>query len=171
MNNIDRRSIRGPSMKHLPTIRKRQREAHPRRGAAIVEGAFVLSVLLTVLFGMFDVGLAVLRQNTLAEAVRVLARSAIVHGALANSQVGAWGAGTISTTAADASPAASVVKPLLVTMNPSAVSLSLQWLDGDNQPGHRVVAKLSYQHQPMIPFILGSAPINLSATSTMRIAH
>lgn len=158
-------------MQYHPTIRKRHRELHSRRGAAAVEGAFVLSVLLTVLFGMFDVGLAVMRQNTLTEAARLLARSAIVHGALASSQAGAWGAGTISSTGADASPAAAVVKPLLMTMDPSAVSLTLRWLDGDNQPGHRVVATLNYQHQPMTPFILGSGPINLSATSTMRIAH
>ena len=158
-------------MKNHPTIRKRRLASHARRGATIVESAFVLGVLLMVLFGMFDVGLAAMRQNTLTEAARLLARSAIVHGALASTQSGVWGAGTISATGADASPPASVVRPLLPTMNPSAVSLTLRWLDGDNQPGHRVVATLSYQHQPMVPFILGSGPINLSATSTMRIAH
>lgn len=158
-------------MMNRSTIQKRHLESHARRGATLVESSFVLGVLLTVLFGMFDVGLAVMRQNTLTEAARLLARSAIVHGALASPQSNRWGSGTIQTTGADGSPPAAVVRPLLLTMDPSAVNLGLRWLDDDNQPGHRVVATLSYQHQPMIPFILGSGPINLSATSTMRISH
>jgi len=148
-----------------------QIERSPRHGAAAVESAVVLSVLLTILFGMLDLALATMRQNTLTEASRFLARSAIVHGRLASPGLGSWGADTYMATAADASPQATLIKPLLASMDPAAVSMTLQWPDTDNQPDHRVVATLSYSHQPIIPFIFGSRPINLSATSTMRISH
>jgi Flp pilus assembly protein TadG len=142
-----------------------------RRGAVVVEASFVLSVFLVILFGMFDLGVAVMRQNTLSEAVRLLARTTIVHGQLSNGHAGAWGPATISGTASGSSGPAAAVQPMLVGMDPSTVGMTVQWLDGDNQPGHRIQATLTYQYTPLVPFILGTSPINLSATSTMRIAH
>jgi hypothetical protein len=142
-----------------------------RRGAVAVEGAVVIGVFLLVLFGALDLGLAVLRQNTLSEAARRLARAAIVHGAMARTKSTVWGPATISGTASDASEAAAIIRPILITMDSSSVGFTLEWLDGDNQPDQRLRATLSYQNIPTIPFILGTAPINLSAISTMRVAH
>jgi len=142
-----------------------------RRGAVAFEGAVVIGVFLVILYGMLDLGLAVLQQNTLSEEARRLARAAIVHGSKASPKSTTWGPGTISGSASGSSEAAGVVSPVLIAMDPSSVQFTLEWLDGDNQPDQRVRATLTYKHVPMIPFILGTAPLNLSATSTMRVAH
>ncbi len=151
---------------------RRSRTTVPlRRGAAAVEGAVVIGVFLVVLFGMLDVGMAVLRQNTLSEGVRRLARAAIVHGSIARDTSTAWGPATLSGLASDGSGPAATIQPILIAMDASRVTFMLEWLDGDTQPDHRVRATLTYEHVPMVPLILGTAPINLSASSTMRIAH
>lgn len=142
-----------------------------RRGAVAVEGAVVLGVFLLILFGMFDVGLAVMRQNTLSEAARRLARAAIVRGTMAPDSIGSWGPATVSGSAADGSPYAGAVRPILVAMDHDLVSFRIEWLDGDNGTTDRVRASVSFPHRPMVPFILGTAPLELSATSIMRIAH
>jgi Flp pilus assembly protein TadG len=142
-----------------------------RRGAAAVEGAVVIGVFLIVLFGMLDVGLAVLQQNSLSEGVRRLARAAIVHGSLARNTSTAWGPASLSGLASDGSEPAATIQPVLIAMDSSQVAFTLEWLDGENQPDQRVRATLTYQHVPMVPLILGTTPINLSASSTMRIAH
>ena len=56
----------------------RKLPASRRPGAALLEGTIVLAVFLTIIFAMFDIGLAVMRQNSLAEAARRLARTAIL---------------------------------------------------------------------------------------------
>src|SRR5579872_4566832 len=102
-----------------------------RRGAVAFEGAVVIGVFLVILYGMLDLGLAVLQQNTLSEEARRLARAAIVHGSKASPKSTTWGPGTISGSASGSSEAAGVVSPVLIAMDPSSVQFTLEWLDGD----------------------------------------
>jgi hypothetical protein len=149
----------------------RELPASRRPGAALLEGTIVLAVFLTIIFAMFDLGLAVMRQNSLAEVARRLARTAIVHGDLAPPEHSSWGPLPYSGTADDDHEIADAVRAGLVTMNPADVSVSVTWPDGDNRTSDRVIVAVEYPHRTMLPSLFGSAPMNLRAESTMRIEH
>jgi Flp pilus assembly protein TadG len=136
----------------------------------LVEGAFVLGLLMVVLFTSFDLGLAIIRQNALNEAARRLARQAIVHGNSAAPALATWGPSSVNTTAANTTYS-SIVGPVLITMPPNQVQLKLDWPDNESRTGKRVRITATYRHEPIMPFVLGSTPIPLSASSTMRIEH
>jgi len=142
-----------------------------RSGVAAVEAAVVLSVFLVVLLGSLDLGLAVLKNNTLAEAARRLARAAIVRGSSSSSIHTVWGPTTYNGTANDGSQYAKVVNGVLVAVNSADVKLRLEWPDGGNDSGNRVSATVTTTYQPMIASIFGSSPYTLHASSTMRIEH
>jgi hypothetical protein len=142
-----------------------------RRGAALLEGTIVLAVFLTIIFAMFDLGLAVMRQNSLAESARRLARTAIVHGDLAPPEYTAWGPLQYSGTADDDHEIANAVRTGLITMSPADVTIDVTWPDGDNRSGDRVVVSLEYPHRTILPSLFGGSSLNLRAESTMRVEH
>ncbi|MBI3464450.1 MAG: pilus assembly protein [Planctomycetes bacterium] len=142
-----------------------------RRAAVMLESAIVLGVMLLTVLGALDLGLAVLRYNTLSEAARGLARHALVHGAQSPPELNAWGPASWAGAADESSEIAQAVKPFLVAMEPSKVSVRVEWPDGSNEPDERVQVTLTYEHQPIIPVVFGSQPITLTAVSTMRVAH
>src|SRR5438552_3651889 len=76
----------------------RSRSRRRRRGASALEAALTLSILITLVLGMLDLGLWVARQQMLAHAARQIARQAVVHGSLAD-KLGKWGPTTITTNA------------------------------------------------------------------------
>jgi hypothetical protein len=86
-----------------------------------------------VLFVIFDLGLAAFRYNALAATARRVAREAVVHGGAAPPDRTAWGSGKYLGTAADVTEIAQSAAPLLATMPPSAVTIQVEWLDGNNQ--------------------------------------
>lgn len=143
-----------------------------RRGATAVELAIVVMVFLTLVLGMLDLGLGVYRHNLLAQAARQGARQAIVHGDMAD-RLGPWGPASYSGTAADGSPIALAIQPLLAGIDPAEVSIQADWLDGGNEftEEHRVRITVSTPYQPMMTFIFGNPTFTLQATSTMAIAH
>ncbi len=138
--------------------------------------AIVLMVFLTLIFGMLDLGIAVLRYHQLAQAARLGAREAIVHGSLAT-ELGAWGPGTSYGNylgpASDppAHPVVAAIQPSLVGFDLTQVQVDAQWLGGnDPRQGHRVRVTVSAPYQPIMLFIF-STSFTLSASSTMAIAH
>ncbi len=151
-----------------PPQRNQPRRAPRRRGAAAVEAAFVLSVLLVLLFGLLDLGLAVLRYNSLSECARRAARQAIVLGERSAAPLGPaeWSGGVDSPH-----PLTDAVRPLLLTMRPQSVRLRAAWPDGDDRVGDRVYVELRFDHRPLLPRLFGVGPWELAATSTMWIAH
>lgn len=156
----------------LETCRARpMRDPATRSGAALLEGTIVLAVFLTMIFAMFDLGLAVMRQNSLAEAARRLARTAIVHGDLAPPEHAAWGPGRYTGNANSDDEVADAVRAGLVTMDPANVTIDVSWPDGDNRTGDRVVVAVAYRHRTILPSLFGSAPLELRADSSMRIEH
>ena len=68
-----------------------------RRGATAIELAIVLTLFLTLVFGMLDLGIAVFRYHIVCEAARQGARQAIVHGKLSD-KLGTWGPAPLSLT-------------------------------------------------------------------------
>ena len=142
-----------------------------RRGTTTVESAIVLSTVFLVLFVIFDLGLATFLYNTLSAVARRTSRELIVHGAAAAPERTVWGPTDYESTAADSSEIASAAAPLLATMTKSAVAIEVSWPDGDNREGDRVVVRLRYVHQPVVPFLSLSGPLDLRAESMMRIVH
>ena len=142
-----------------------------RCGAALVEGTIVLAVFLTIVFALFDLGLAVMRENSLAEAARRLARAAIVHGDLAEPEQNSWGPARYSGTAADDTEYAEAIQLALVTIDPADVEIEITWPDNDNQTGDRVTVAVRYDHHTILPRVLGASTMELVGRSTMRIEH
>jgi hypothetical protein len=134
----------------------------------------IILAFLTFVFGMLDLSLALLRTNLLSEASRRGARLAIVHGQMApaGTDGGPWGPTTINVAASTSGvPIVDDIKPMLVGMDPSQVTIKVEWLDGGNAVGQRVRVTVSGSYQPMMTFIFGNPSIPLSASSTMPIAH
>jgi hypothetical protein len=142
-----------------------------RRGAAVAEAAIVMSVFLLILLGSIDLALVVLRDNTLADAARQLARTAIVRGERAEAIATPWGPEAYTGTAGDDTAYAAVIRPILVTLDPETVQIRLDWPDGGNADGDRVEVTLSTEHHSLLPSLVGAEPYRLHATSTMPIEH
>jgi len=151
--------------------RSRPVRGHRRSGVTAVEGAIVLSVFLLILFGMLDLGLLLLDYNTLCEATRRLARTAIVHGQMAAPAQTVWGPAAISGTASDGTEYATALSPELATFNLSKVNYSIEWPAGTNQPDDPVQVIVTYQYPPIIPYLLGSQAIPIRAVSNMSVQH
>jgi Flp pilus assembly protein TadG len=142
-----------------------------RRGATIVEMAIVVSVFLTLVLGMLDLGIAVFRYHLLAQAARQGARQAIVHGSMAD-RLGPWGPATYTGTSdVDGHPIVAAIRPSLVGLHLSQVTIQAEWPDADNKFEQRVRVTVSAPYQPMMTFIFGNPTFTLQGTSTMRIAH
>jgi Flp pilus assembly protein TadG len=73
-------SARTDHVSHQRRVRGRRN----RRGAAVVELAFTAPILFLLVFGMIDVGRAVMVQNLITNAARDGARAAVLDGATAD---------------------------------------------------------------------------------------
>ena len=147
------------------------RRQTPRRGSTLVEGAIVLMAFLTLIVGTIDLGLAVLRYNGASQAARSAARLAIVRGNITPRATSSWGPGAVTVKGDDtASEISNAVRPYLAGLDPSKVTIKLEWPASTNAPDDQVKVTITTTYQPMLTFVLGSSAINLSASSTMRIA-
>jgi len=125
---------------------------HKRRGAAVVEMAFVTPVLFLLVFGMIDVGRAVMVQNLIANAARDGARAAVLDGATAseiqNQVVDYLAASGISGATAIVSP-----NPLTLADLGDPVS---------------VTAQVPFNSVSWLPSSMYFEGVNLEATVVMR---
>jgi Flp pilus assembly protein TadG len=142
-----------------------------RSGATMIECAFALPVMLMLLFGMLDLGLAAARYNALSDAARRVARAAIIHGSLESTRTAAWGPQEFAGTAADNSPIAMAANAVLPAMPKDEVNIHVSWPDNNNSPGDRVQVEISYRHQPLLPRLFAWGPLTLRAVSTMQIVN
>jgi Flp pilus assembly protein TadG len=148
------------------TLRFRER----RQGVTLVESAVVLGVFAAILLGVLDLGLAVLRQNSLDATARRVARAAIVRGEMASHGQAVWGPTLVASRASSASQIATTARPALATINPHDVILVVDWPDGGNQLHQRVRVRMGYRHKSMFPLLYGSH-LDLQSECVMRIAH
>lgn len=137
----------------------------------MVEGAIIMVVFLTLIFGALDLSLAVSRYNMLSQAARQGAREAIVRGSLAPPRKAAWGPATFTGTAAAQHEIAQTIRPSLVGIDPSTVNIIATWPDGANTELMRVRIALSMNHQLLFTAIFTNQEITLTANSTMYISH
>jgi Flp pilus assembly protein TadG len=170
---------------------RRSASSRKRRGTALVEAAIVTSVFVTLIFGMIDLGIALFHQHVTSEAARQGARQAIIHGyrAASGTTMNAWGptppylpalaghslyAGSTRATVPASDPAdelAATIAPYLVGLDPSSVTITIQWPDGNNDIGNRVTVSVRTSYQRPVAFLFGDRPIVIGGSSTMTIMH
>lgn len=150
-----------------------------RRGASLVETAFIGSVFLILVLGALDLGISVLRFNSISQAARMAVREAIVHGDLAPAgwNGGNWGAVTLtvqaSNTEGGATPAgalAQAARPALVACDLDATTITAEWPDGSNVLERPVRVTVTTTTQPVLTFLFGGG-FDLRAVATMPMAH
>ena len=141
-----------------------------RTGATSIETALILVVLVVLIFGMFDLGIAVYRYTLVSQASRQLARNAIVRGEMAT-QLGRWGPVTYTSAASETHPIPQSIQKYLGGLDPATTTVRVEWLDGNNRPESRIRATVTTSYEPFITFIFGSPTWNMSGSSTMQIAH
>jgi Flp pilus assembly protein TadG len=145
------------------------RHWHPewlrRRGATLIETAIVFFVLILLILGTLDLGLAVFRYNLAAEVARIGARAAIVRGFDAPPDLPAWNSAT--------APAGiqALVQPLLnasgVTANQFQVNVAYP---AGNRQGEPVTVTVQMNYQPLMAAWFGGT-MTMTAQSTMTIAN
>lgn len=154
---------------HFYSLKKASQKASRRSGATTVESAVVLGVFVLLLFGMLELGVALVRHTVICEAARRVGRAAIVHGAQAKE--GSWGPATVNTNAASNHPVAAIARSVLMTLDPVNVQITVVWPDGSHDPDDRVQVTVTTTHIPIIPTPGSYSELELRAESMMRIAH
>ena len=149
------------------------RSPRKRKGAALVESAFVLPILILLILGIVIVGLGVFRYQQMATLAREGARWASVHGAQYQSETGKPAA-----TASDVYNTA--ILPMATGLDVSKLSYSVSWPNGNlasyedpnsNPPGQplgaSVVVTVRYNWIPEAYF----GGVTLTSTSTMPMQY
>lgn len=143
-----------------------------RRGAAMVEGAIVLSVALMLTLGVMILALGVYRYNQVASLARQAARYASVHGSQ-------YAADTGNTMATQDSINKDFVQPRAFGMDTSQLTCTVNWDDASELPiylanpttgqylRNRVKVTISYNWVPEA--YLGS--ITLTSTSVIEMSY
>ena len=140
-----------------------------RPAVSTFEAALVLGVFLTLVLGMIELGICVLRYHLVAEAVREGARQAMVSGEYSASP---WGPATVGPiNGNDPNPLAQAVMPLLVGVDPATVTIQAVWLDGDNAVDHRVQVTVAIQQALVLTSLFGIDSLTLTSQTTMQITH
>lgn len=139
-------------------MRTRRAEA----GQALVEFSLAIMVFLVIIIGVIEVGRAVWSYNTLASAAREGSRYAMVHGASASARSGPAGN--------DANVQAAVTK-YTAALDPSDLTVTSTWPDGNNAAGSHVRVTVSYRFDTSFSRLLGISPITMSSASTMTITN
>jgi hypothetical protein len=162
-----------------------------RRGATLVEAAVSISLFLTLVVGMLDLGITLFRRHVLSQAARQGARIAIVHGYLApnHSAADSWGptpsyfpalgsrslyadAAYQEVRADDPNDAlAAAIRPYLPGIDPSTVTLQIAWPEGDNDVGNRVTVTVTAPASHVLRMFATGPGAVLGASSTMTIVH
>jgi Flp pilus assembly protein TadG len=130
------------------------------RGAAAVEFALVVPILIVMIFGMVDMGMAINAQAIVGNAAREGARAASFNGA---------------DTTATTNVVTSATKSLIgtapsTTITCQAVGTATTIACSSASPGDSVVVKVAYTYKWLSPGVLGlPGQTAIVATSQMRI--
>jgi Flp pilus assembly protein TadG len=151
----------------------RYRRAHIRRpGAALLEHALILPILILIVLGMIAGGLGVFRYQQMVTLAREGARYAAVRGAEYGTQPG-------KAAATPADVYNNAILPLAAGLDPAALSYSVTWPNGkyavyadatSNPPGQpkgATVVTVSYNWIPEAVF----GGVTLSSTSVMPMQY
>ena len=159
---------------------RRRRPARP--GAVAVESAIVYAVMFLLLFGLIVGGMGVFRYQMVACMSREAVRYAAVRG-------GDWQRDTGQPSPTQAEIAADVVGRMAVAMDPAAVTVRVEWVNGatgaasdwdastkapttlnaDGEPvANRLRVTVVYRWNPELYF---GGPTDLQGTSESPMAY
>ena len=115
------------------------------------------------------------RYHIVSQASRYAARRAIVHGELATA-LGPWGTTTIDVKANAAGipivdDAQTGIKDKLIGCDLAETDVKVEWLDGSNGFEKSVRVTVTSPYQPVLFGLFPNASIDLTASSTMQVAH
>jgi Flp pilus assembly protein TadG len=131
-----------------------------QRGESLVEFALASSVLLLLILGTMQFGLAIWNYNTIASLAQDGARWAAVRGTNCTSPCVKATSDNVRT----------YVRGRVLGMSPASVSVDTTWPDGDNGVGNTVQVRVSYSFTHFSQ-ILPRRLLSLGATAQMKIAH
>ncbi len=129
------------------------------RGAAAVEFALVVPLLLMLVFGIVDFGYMINRASIVNNAARDAAREGSLHGTQADITAAA-------TSSLNGVPNTTIT---VSCRKPDGTTCGAGY-DTDAAPGGTALVTINYEHQMITPiaFIFGDS-VNLSRTAEMRI--
>jgi hypothetical protein len=131
-----------------------------QRGQATVEFSLAVLVFLVIVVGIFDLGRAVYTYNSVAEAVREIARVTSVHP---------------GTTLGSSPEALAVIAsqrgavPGMGDPTFSCVDIDGSAISGACEPGDWVKVRLVAQYQPATPLVGLAGPIAIESSSSLQI--
>jgi len=133
-------------------------------GAALIEFAMTVPILMACFFGLVQVCLACYIHQVLTESAREGTRYAMVRGSTC---VNGSGSVCTATVASVNSYVSSLAWPNVAGGTMSVVT---SYPDGNEQPGSRVQVSVSYAFPFRVPFV-PSETINLTSQSVMYIVQ
>jgi Flp pilus assembly protein TadG len=149
----------------IPQLRKRWRAEN---GSALIEFSLIAFTFVMLLLGVVEMGRMVLVYTTIANAARVGARYAIVHGGERTGTGVDAPSGPGSTTQVQTVVADFAGAGLVNTANVITV---VTYPDATNVAGSRVAVTVTYPFDPLIPFFQSLLGRTLSSTSEGVITY
>jgi len=155
------------------TDKRRFLEPAKRKGAALVEAAISLTVLLSTLIFVLDFSIASFRSQSLNYLAERLAREASVHGNLTSTtwRGGPWGPATFNTTLDGTDPIAVLGRTFCNTLPGDEVSITITWPTGSNEMGNPVVVSVEMPWTPSMFRPVTQSVMTLRGVSRQTIAH
>jgi Flp pilus assembly protein TadG len=158
------RGLRAQSSRRLGRTRN-------ERGSYVLEMAFSLTILLALVFGVFEISEALYTYHILSDAAREGTRYAIVRGSACS---------VITPCPATAANIQSYLQGLgLPGINPNLMTVTTTWpsrgsactpsTNPCNNPGNLVQVTVTYRFPLSIPFVTAST-VTMSSTSEMVIS-
>jgi Flp pilus assembly protein TadG len=148
-----------------------------QRGSSLVELAFVLVFLLTVLFGIVDFSRALYTYHFVSNVAREATRWASVRGSACNAALTGCQPGGVGADGADIQAFVSNVSGM--GLDPAKITSTTSWVappsgtpactGPENLPGCVVKVQVNYDYQFIFPFL--PAGFRMSSTSQMVISQ
>lgn len=149
-----------------------------RRGEALMEMGLCMTVLLVMIFGMFQFSQVAFANNFCAFAAQQGARYASIRGSGSVNALPTSSSpcGTSCTQEASGDPLTAYIKGLAVGLNPSNLTVATTWASSTgngNAAGGTVTVTVTYPYTMTYIPPFGAAPApatwNLHSTATMEV--
>jgi Flp pilus assembly protein TadG len=153
-----------PANACIVPVKQRAKPALGEHGATLVELAVSLPVLLTFVFGLIQVSIAMYTRSAISESAREGTRYAMVHGASCLT------AGSASCTLSAANINTYVSSNSMPNLGGGSQTVNTTYPDGNQNRGSRVQVTVAYAFPFRVPYIPAST-LTMSSTSVMYITQ
>lgn len=138
-----------------------------RRGTSLIETALVMMILFVIVLGVFEFGMAAVRQNMLDEAARRLARAGALRGE--DSLLDQWGPVAIDTTLDQSQELLAEIGPAVYLLDPSRISVAMSWKSDIAKTNSELTVSLHCDQPLMFGSLWGMSSLPLSSVAVERI--